>query len=359
MSGALRYWGLRSALGSSLLAALLVLAGVWGWADAAQKEKLTHFFINVVLVVALQLFSGNSGILSFGQMAFVGTGAYVGAILTLDPALKPTLLTSLPHALATSQPLSWWLAILAAAAAGAIVAVATGVPILRLDGGSVVIAILSFLLISDVVFAAWTGVTRGSGGLYGLPADTTMGRALLVAVVAVFVARWFKDSKTGLLLQASREDAFSAASIGVGVRAARARAWVLSGALSAAAGAVFAWWLGTISPTDFFLAPTFALIVMFIVGGTGTVSGAVLGAAIVTLSQEGLRQYEQTRLDLGIFTLGSLTGLTQFVLVLMILVAMYFRREGLLGRRELDELLERFARGRLGGRPAAAGRRTP
>ena len=178
---ALRHWTVQSTAGSALVAAGLALAALWGWTDSSQQTKLTHFFINVVLVVALQVFSGNSGILSFGQMAFVGTGAYVGAVLTIDPTLKPALLTGLPHFLETAH-LSFVEATLAAAAAGALLAVLTGLPILRLDGASAVIAILSLLLVSDVVFAAWIGVTRGAGGLYDLPDYVSMGRALVVAV---------------------------------------------------------------------------------------------------------------------------------------------------------------------------------
>src|SRR5437016_13837424 len=100
---ALRHWTVQSTAGSALVAAGLALAALWGWTDSSQQTKLTHFVINVVLVVALQVFSGNSGILSFGQMAFVGTGAYVGAVLTIDPTLKPALLTGLPHFLETAH----------------------------------------------------------------------------------------------------------------------------------------------------------------------------------------------------------------------------------------------------------------
>jgi branched-chain amino acid transport system permease protein len=130
------------------------------------------------------------------------------------------------------------------------------------------------------------------------------------------------------------------------------RAWVLNGIISAAGGALFAWWIGTISPTDFFLAPTFALIVMFVVGGSGTVGGAVLGAALVTAVQDGLRQYEDNHVNLGAFSISRLTGLTQFVLVLLILVVMAFRREGLIARREPDEVLRRLL-GRARRRPHA------
>jgi branched-chain amino acid transport system permease protein len=299
--------------------------------------KIEHFFINVILVVALQVFSGNSGILSFGQMAFVGVGAYTASILTVDPALKPTLLTGLPHFLETAH-LSFLTATLVAAVVAGVFALAAGLPVLRLDGASAVIAILALLLISDVVFGAWIGVTNGQGGLYAIPDESRLHRVLLFAIAAVVVARVFKDSRTGLLLQGSREDAFSAASVGVPVRAYRLRAWVLSGALSGVAGALLAFWLGTISPTNFFLAPTFAVIVMLIVGGMGTVSGAVAGAGLVTLVQEVVSQQEDRSAHLGVLTIHRLTGLAQLVLVALILAVMYVRREGLLSR-ELDELI--------------------
>ena len=349
MTRVARYWAVESAVGTLPIAAGLLLVAVWGWAWGGDESKLSHFFINVVLVVALQLFSGNTGILSFGHMAFVGTGAYLAGLLTIDPALKSTF-AGLPHFLVAPH-WYWLLALLAAAGAAGVLALVSGLAILRLDGASAVIALLALLLIADVVFTAWTGITRGAGGLYPLPPSATITHTFIVAVAAVLIARLFKDSRTGLLLQASREDALSAASVGVAVRQYRVRAWILSGMLAGAGGALFGWWITTITPANFFLEPTFALIVMFIVCGTRTVGGAVIGAALVTLVQEELRNYEDRSVDLGFLTLHRLTGLTQFALVLMILVVMYFRREGILGRRELDESFRSLL-----GRPRAAAR---
>ena len=335
MRRVLRYWAVQSAAGTLPILAGLLLVAVWGWAWGGDNSKLSHFFINVVLVVALQLFSGNTGILSFGHMAFVGAGAYTAGLLTIDPGVKSTF-QGMPHFLVTPH-WNWMLALLAGAGVAGVLAVVSGLAILRLDGASAVIAILSLLLIADTVFTAWTAVTRGAGGLYPLPGEATVTHTFAFAALAVLIARLFKDSRTGLLLQASREDAFSAASVGVAVRQYRVRAWIVSGMLAGAGGALFGWWITTITPADFFLEPTFALIVMFIVGGTRTVGGAVIGAALVTLVQEELRNYEDRSVHLGPLTLHRLTGLTQFVLVLMILLVMYLRREGILGRREVDE----------------------
>ena len=345
-----RHWLVESLLGAALPVALLALVALWGSQSGGSLEtKLTHFFINVVFVVALQLFSGNSGILSFGHMAFIGVGAYTAALVTIDPLLKGSLLSAAPSFVQHAN-LSVWQAVLLAAGIAGAVAVATAFPILRLDGASAVIAILSLLLIADVVFGNWQELTNGGAGLYGVPDDATLARTLLVACVAVVVARIFRDSKIGLLLQGSREDPVSAAAVGVPVRLYRAQAWVLSAMLAGAGGALYAFWLGTAIPSAFFLGPTFALIVMFIVGGTATVGGAVLGAAAVTAVQEGLRPYEND----GLLFANRLTGLTQFTLVVMILVVMYVRREGILGRLEADEWLRRH----LSRSPRFGGART-
>jgi branched-chain amino acid transport system permease protein len=341
----LRHWAIESAAGSALITVALALVLLYGLfaASTPTKDDILVFFISVVLVVGLQIFSGNTGILSFGHMAFIGSAAYVAGLLTLDPLLKPFVSPGLPQYLETTS-VSFLPATLIAVGVAGVLALVSGLFVLRLDGASAVIAILSLLLIAFVVFNGWTSVTRGAGGVYGMPRATTLGWAFAWAVVAVFVARWFKDSSTGLQLQASREDAFSAASVGVRVRALRMRAWILSAMVSAAGGALLALYLTAITPSTFYLARTFTIIVMLIVGGMATVTGAVVGTGLVTLVQEIMRPWERESLDLGVLAFDRLTGLTEIALALLILLVMYFRREGLIGRRELDEALRGLVR---------------
>jgi branched-chain amino acid transport system permease protein len=347
-----QYWAVESAAGSALVAACLALVFLYGelWAGGTtrhtilfSKDTIVFFFIDVVLVVGLQTFSGNSGILSFGHVAFIGTAAYAASLLTLDPALKPYVSPGLPHFIETHS-LGFLPATLIAVALVGVLALATGLVVLRLDGASAVMAILSLLLIAFVVFSAWTSVTRGAGGLYGMPQATTIGWAFGGAVLAVFVARVFKDSRAGLELQGSREDAFSAAAVGVHVRATRMRAWVLSAMICGAGGALFAHRLGAITPSTFYLQETFTIVVMLVIGGMTTVSGAVAGVAVVTFVREALTPYESKSLDLGVVHFNRLTNLTNLALVALILAVLYFRREGLVGRNELDEWLRRLVR---------------
>src|ERR671934_841542 len=105
-----RYGAVESAAGAALLAGGLGLVFLYGslWAGGTtrhtilfSKDTIVFFFIDVVLVVGLQIFSGNSGILSFGHTAFIGTAAYAASLLTLDPALKPYVSPGLPHVIET------------------------------------------------------------------------------------------------------------------------------------------------------------------------------------------------------------------------------------------------------------------
>jgi branched-chain amino acid transport system permease protein len=347
--GLRRHWAVESAAGSALLAAGLALVFVYGlyWASGTtrhtilfSKDTIVFFFIDVVFVVGLQIFSGNSGILSFGHAAFIGAAAYVASLLTIDPALKPYVSPGLPGFIET-RSIGFLPATLVAMAFVGVLALASGLVVLRLDGASAVIAILSLLLIAFVIFGGWTSVTRGAGGLYGMPEATTIGWAFGAAVLAVLVARLFKDSKTGLQLRGSREDAFSAAAVGVHVRGARMRAWVLSAIVCGAGGALFALRLGAITPSTFYLQETFTIVVMLVIGGMTTVGGAVVGVAAVTFVREVLKPYESKSLELGIVHFDRLTNLTNLALVALILAVMYFRREGLLGRSEPDETLRR------------------
>ena len=338
-----RHWTVQALGGAGLIAVALLMVAVWGWnSDIARQGEIITFFINVVIVLGIQVFSGNSGILSFGHLAFVGVGAYVGGILMLDPSFKQGLI-GLPAGLRSEQ-IAFLPATLIAAGAAGVLAVLVGIPLMRLSGPAAVIAILSLLLISNVIFSGWTDVTRGAGGIYAVPDYTTVSWAFGWAVVAVACARVFKDSSYGLQLQAARDDDLAAASVGVPVFHRRLLAWVISALLCGAAGAVSAAFLTAFSPSNFLLQQTFIVIVMFIAGGMGTVSGAVLGAGMITFLQELLRGYEGTSVDVGFVHLSRLTGLTQLVLAVIILAVMYLRPRGIVDLREFDETLRLWAR---------------
>jgi branched-chain amino acid transport system permease protein len=330
------------ALLGGLLLAVTAYASAFG--SSGFQLKVTTFLVSVVMAVGLQIFSGNTGIISFGHMTFVGAAAYIAGLLTMPAPLRTLQAVHLPGGFLQDAELSFLPAtLIAIGVVGVLAALAAG-PLLRLPDSSAVIGIFALLLIAGVIFDNWQSLTHGAGGLYGLPPSTTIWNSLAWCVVAIAVARWFRDSGVGLELQASREDDLASASSGVHVRRLRAVAWVLSAMVSAVAGVLFAHQLTAFSPTSFSLQPTFTVVVMLVVGGMLTVSGAVIGAGLVTLVRQGVLPYESSSLDLGPIHLSRLTGLSDLVLVVMILLALYLRQEGLMGRKELDEHLAGWLR---------------
>lgn len=324
------------------LAAVLGLITLWGSTSTKSNQDVVAFFlINLMIVLSLQLFSGNSGLLSFGHMAFVAIGGYVASMLTLDPALKQQEIPGLPSFVETSH-LSLVPATLVAMAVASAFATIAGLIFFRLSYSSTIIGIFALLLISNAVAGGWTRVTGGGGGIYGMPSYTTLSTALIATLIALATGRFFRDSAWGIKLRASREDEAAATAAGINIRRLRLGSWVVSAALAAMAGSLLAHRITAISPTAFFLQPTFIVVAMLVIGGLTTVSGAVIGAIIVTAVREFTRPVEQKHLALGPLHLSSLTGLSSIILVGMILVTMYFRREGLAGRLEFDEYLGRW-----------------
>ncbi len=223
----------------------------------------------------------------------------------------------------------------------------------------------AFCSSSTASSSAPSDFTRGANAFLGVPRMTGIWTALAIAVPAVFVARWFRDSRFGGQLRASREDETAARSIGIDVVRRRLLAWTISAAICAASGALLAHFLGAFSPSKFYFDDTLALLTMLIVGGMTTVSGAFFGAVAVTLTVEILRRAES-----GIDILGwqtpELFGLTQAGLCVLILLVMYRRPSGIFARLELGEAAIRrwFGRGaapaseRADGGHAAGGRAT-
>ena len=306
------------------------------------ERLVTLFMINVIAVLGIGIYAGNSGIVSFGHVGFMAIGAYASGLLTINPIVQKTALPHLPDWLAgIGMPFLPALAI--ALLIVAAVAVLIGVPVARLGGSSASIATLGFLVIVHVVLVASGDFTRGSQTFFGIPRAVDLWVALPFAIAAVAIARAYRDSSAGLKLRASREDEIASTAVGVNVRLHRFVAWVVGAVLAGAAGALLAHFLGAFSPKDFYFNLTFVLLAMLILGGITTVSGAVGGTAVIMVIIELLRKLEGG-VDLGAIALPTVFGLTDIGIGIAILVVMYRLRDGLFGVRELDERLSWLSR---------------
>lgn len=316
-----------------LILVVLALAGASEFAPTIVQRRMTQGLINVVAVVGLYVFVGNSGVLSFGNVAFMAIGAYVSALLTMPAAAKGVFLPDLPDFLAATQ-LPAAAGALAGGAAAALVALVAGFPLMRLSGISASIATFSILVVSYVVLGNWTSVTGGQNSLMGLPIYVGLWTAAGWAVFAVTVAFLHQESRSGLLLRASREDEAAAAASGVTLVPHRLLAFVVSAFLSGLSGVLLAHFLGTVRVETFYLDLTFLIIAMLVIGGMRSLTGAVTGAIVITLLTELMRQAE-VGVTIGTAKIAAPGGFGDALLALLMLLIILFRPRGIADGREV------------------------
>ena len=297
------------------------------------ENMATLVLLQISAVLALAIFSGNSGIVSFGHSAFMGVGAYTAGLLTMAATAQKTALPTLPVWLAGHET-GLLVALAATAVVGAVVGVISGLPLSRLSTGSAAIGTLAFLIIIHVSLVGARDFTRGSQTFYGVPRLTTLWVALAAAILMIFAARLFRETRLGLALRASRENEVAAAAIGINLRQSRFLAWVASITCATLIGALYGHYLGAFSPKDFYFDLIFTFIAMLIVGGLYSVSGAVAGVLMLALVIQLLREAE-AGLDLGFVTLPQIFGLPQLGLGLALLLTIWTRPNGLSGLGEL------------------------
>jgi branched-chain amino acid transport system permease protein len=316
----------------ALLAVVVAIAVIVSFAPVVLQRRATQGLIGLVAVVGLYVFVGNSGVLAFGNVAFMAVGAYVSALLTMKPATKGVFVPDLPAALAAAE----WPTLAGALAGGAaaVMAFLVGLPLMRLSGISASIATFAVLVVTNVVLGNWSSVTGGQNSLMGLPIYVDVWVASAWAAAAIVVAFIYQESRSALLLRASREDEAAAAASGVHIVRHRLIAFVISGFLSGIAGVLLVHFLGTVRVETFYLDVTFLIVAMLVIGGMQSLTGAVAGAIVIAALTEFFRQVE-IGFAIGDTTVAAPPGLGDAILALVMLLIILFRPKGLAGGKEI------------------------
>ncbi len=297
------------------------------------QRIVLNMFINLILVLGLQVFMGNGGILNFAHMGFMGIGAYASVICSMTPQAKTY---SIPHLYHFLNPvhLPFLLALLVGGCVAALIAAVISFPLMRLSDASAVITSFALLVIIYVVLVHWSNITNGPKTLFGVNRYTDLKTSVIWGVLFVVVAYVFKESSFGLRLRASRDDRYAAATSGINIVIMRWIAFTLSAFMAGIGGGLWAHFITSFSPKSFYLTETFVILAMLVVGGPGGVSGAVAGTLTVTAVREGLRQIENEltiRQTLPI----SLVGFTEVFLAIALILLLILRPAGIVGWREI------------------------
>lgn len=311
--------------------------------DSALITRITTvMFINLIVVLALQMFMGNSGILSFAHVGFMGIGAYASAILSIPADQKAMALPSLYGPLVDIQ-LGFMPAMVIGAGVAALFAAIAGYPLMRLSDTAAAIATFALLVIVHVVLSQWTAMTNGPRTLFGLLQYTDLWTAATWGFVIIIAAFLFKESSLGMKLRASRDNVHAADAIGIDVVRARWVAFIISAFIAGMSGALWAHFITSFKPDAFYLAMTFIVLTMIIVGGPQTVTGSAIGVLIVTVVTEGLRLTENELSLSGVLPF-EVVGMTEILLAIVLILMLAFKPGGLVARTELGSGRRRVGR---------------
>jgi len=319
----------------------VVIETVLGRSDS---RIATEFMLVTSMVIAIQVYVGNSGLVSFGHIAFFAIAAYVAGLAALPPERLASIAPDVPAWLANleaSLPVAVGLALVAVV----VFAAFTGVPFARMKASVVSAATLALLVLVHSVINLWSGVTHGPLGLVNVPDLVNTWVVLATCLIITAAALLFRASPWGLRLQAVREDEVAAAALGIPIARTRFTGWMVSAVLMGLGGSVWALNAMAFAPAQFYFTDTFAMLSMLVIGGLGSVTGAVLGAAIVTVLSELLRNLEGG-IVIGGLEIPELPGIVQMATAVLILLILIWRPGGLLGNDEAGGFRLSALRGR-------------
>jgi branched-chain amino acid transport system permease protein len=282
-------------------------------------------FIYGLCGISLMVLAGYTGLVSLGHAAFLGIGAYAHAYFIHDLHLP------------------WIVSVALASAITAVVGILVGLPALRMTGVYLTIATLAFALILQEIFARWDHVT---GGLKGKPVDKPVifgvsfagdlafyFLCLAFLVAGVWLTLNLLRAATGRAWVAIRDSEIAAQSMGVHLAVYKTMAFAYSAALMGAAGALFAHKIGFLAPDIFSVLLSIQLLLMVVVGGLGSLHGALYGAVFVAILPVLISQARDAvpawyGLDRFVKQPGLEPGIFGLILVLFIL----FEPLGIYGR---------------------------
>ncbi|HLM00542.1 MAG TPA: branched-chain amino acid ABC transporter permease [Pyrinomonadaceae bacterium] len=312
-----------------VLNAMMSSSGFFGMGvDDYQARLLVFICINIILATSLNLINGFTGQFSIGHAGFMAVGAYASAYFTVS--YGKTLETSLGF-LGELGAVS--VVLLLAVVVGAIVAglmgLIVGIPSLRLKGDYLAIVTLGFAEIIRIVIQNLDVIGGATG--YSVPGYASFLWIGLFTIITLIVIRNIVKSDSGRALISIREDELAAEAMGVNVTRYKVTSFVVGSAFAGIAGALFAHYNKFLHPNDFQFIRSFEIIIMIVIGGMGSMTGAILGAIIVTLLPELLRRLPELQVGATTF---EFADLRLVIFALILILTMILRPQGILGTRE-------------------------
>ena len=244
--------------------------------------------ITTLVGVGLNILTGLSGQISIGHAGFFAIGAYTGSLLM------------------TQMEWNFWLAGAIAVFAAAMMGIALAIPALRVKGPYLAMVTIAFGIIVERILIEWIDLTGGFGGIVNIPQSKFLGitpalrdvvlLAWIVAILALMSFAALKRGNWGRAFQAVRDDEIAAGAIGLNPLKVKVTSFALSAAFTGLGGIFFAAVVGFISPDSFTFHRSILFLLVVILGGLGTVAGALIGAIVLVILPELLHDFADYQL---------------------------------------------------------------
>jgi branched-chain amino acid transport system permease protein len=281
--------------------------------DAAEFTGMVNTFIenamvtvgiNIILATGLNLIIGFAGQFSLGHAGFMAIGAYATGIMTQNMA----------------TPLGFWLSVAVGVVIAIIAAIIIGVPTLRLRGDYLAIATMGAAEIIRVVINNLK-ITNGPAGIFNISQFATWPVVYVIMCITTIMIANFIHSRAGRAVMSVREDEIAASAMGINTTKWKLAAFVFGAATAAIGGSLHASYLQTIAPGDFGIMNSISLLIIVVLGGTGSLTGTVVAAGVLGVIDTVLQNFGTLRM---------------VIYALALILIMVFKPSGLLGRWELS-----------------------
>lgn len=297
----------------ALAAAVLMYAVVQGLLyggiiDPFWELNIILICINIILAVSLNLINGYTGQFSIGHAGFMAVGAYTGAIVTVKLGMP------------------FELGLVMATICAGILGILIGLPTLRLDGDYLAIATLG---LGEIIRICILNIdyVGGASGLMGIPRMTNFTYTFWIMIGIIFFIKNFKNSAHGRCCLAIRENEIAADTMGINTTKYKVMAFALGASFAGTAGALFSHYFFLAHPASFTFMRSFDILTMVVLGGLGSMTGAITGATLLTFISAFLSDYPEWRMIIYSVTM---------------IVLMLYRPQGLFGNEELSRKMFRL-----------------
>lgn len=313
-----------------------------GYFDEYSVRILNNIAIFIILAVSYNLINGVTGQFSLEPNGFVAVGSYVAALLLLDADAKlyqyditdPISLVLGLHAT------NFFAVLFISGVVSALLALVLALPVFRVRGDYLAIVTLGFGFIIRILAINNPQITNGSLGLNDIPSVANLYWTGGAAIFAVVVILNIVYSKYGRAMKAVRDDEDAAIAMGVNTFKAKTLAFCTSAFFEGIGGALLACLLTSTSPDQFTFLLTFQLLIIIVLGGLGSTTGAIIGTVLVIGGSEWLRFLDESMNIFGYHT-PALPGLRMVVFSLILILVMLFAREGIMGKKELKDIFSK------------------